>query len=39
MDLGISLLVYNFMRTALEPGPAALTGRGIPSPGESAARA
>jgi cytochrome c oxidase cbb3-type subunit 1 len=39
MDVGISLLVYNFMRTALEPGPAPVTSRGLGSPGESAARA
>jgi hypothetical protein len=38
MDLGISLLVYNFMRTALEPGPG-LAAPGLAAPGESPARA
>jgi hypothetical protein len=38
MDLGISLLVYNFMRTALEPGPAPAD-RGVAVRGESPARA
>src|SRR5574341_1165056 len=38
MDLGISLLVYNFMRTALEPGLAPAEG-GVAVPGQSPARA
>ena len=37
MDVGISLLVYNFMRTALEPGPSprptAAPGAGDPGEG------
>jgi cytochrome c oxidase cbb3-type subunit 1 len=39
MDLGMSLLVYNFMRTALEPGVVAPAAPAEPVPGESPARA
>jgi hypothetical protein len=39
MDVGMSLLVYNFMRTALAAGPVAEAGSGLRAPGESAARA
>jgi cytochrome c oxidase cbb3-type subunit 1 len=38
MDLGISLLVYNLMRTALEAGAAGRTGRGVGVPAGSATR-
>ena len=39
MDVGISLLVYNFMRTALESRPVAASGAGLRAPGESPVRA
>jgi cytochrome c oxidase cbb3-type subunit 1 len=39
MDVGMSLLVYNFMRTALEPGPVAGTQAGLRAPGGSPVRA
>jgi cytochrome c oxidase cbb3-type subunit 1 len=38
MDLGISLLVYNLMRTALDRGPAP-AGERVAMPGRSPARA
>jgi cytochrome c oxidase cbb3-type subunit I len=39
MDLGMSLLVYNFMRTAMEPGPVISAGGVAPLPGEIPVRA
>jgi cytochrome c oxidase cbb3-type subunit 1 len=38
MDVGISLLVYNLMRTALEPGPAAVADHGLRAPAGTPAR-
>jgi cytochrome c oxidase cbb3-type subunit 1 len=39
MHLGISLLVYNFMRTRLEAGPLVASREGFRTPGGSPARA
>jgi len=39
MDLGMSLLVYNFMRTAMEPAPATVPERPVGAPGVRPAQA
>jgi cytochrome c oxidase cbb3-type subunit 1 len=39
MDVGISLLVYNLMRTALETGPVGATSHDLRAPGGTPVRA